>query len=273
MNIAIQFNNSGVTFHAMGQRSDARAMFKAALEVMTIISGNERKDDHAYSCEITKNAFIQNAMNTIQQAQQDIQMNRSESTAPLQDIQMKRSESAAPFSVDAIQPHDFSTPFRHTSHNTSSPFVYQQPFKMKIASSSDDDTSDTIKLMAGAVILYNMALIGHLKWLEKPHANEAIKKVLKFYKMAHDIMQQEKLESSLFHLHLALLNNMGQIEHDLCRYEVARTHMWNMLSAIVHQRASNMPSIRPDDAITDLNLEEFLLNATLLQSPSLARAA
>lgn len=132
--------------------------------------------------------------------------------------------------------------------------------------------------MAVAVVAYNLALVYHLRWLDGPGNRVVLQtEVLKAYEISNRLMNEDSAPCLL--LKAILLNNMGQIHHELGHYELSRAFLDRLINIIRSKNGqiswpdiSKYIIVESDESWEDMK-QDFLLNATFLREPHVAPAS
>ena len=113
------------------------------------------------------------------------------------------------------------------------------------------------------VIMFNLALVHHWRGINL-QGSSFLPKALKLYEMAISLVQRSHFPESNMLL-LGLLNNCGQIHHELAEYSLSTECFKNLKSLLVSGAANS---------VDDKDMQEgFLLNLLFLDAPENAAAA
>lgn len=125
------------------------------------------------------------------------------------------------------------------------------------------------KSTLSCIIMFNLALVHHLRSFEDPSSRTiSLRKAMKLYLSAYEMGQSsdEEVSSIFFHVAMAVLNNAGQIQHEVGNFNKSRRYL---------DELQRLASSLPDSTYHQFNKErsDFILNASLLRPPSRAGAA
>ena len=115
-----------------------------------------------------------------------------------------------------------------------------------------------------AAVVFNIALSHHLIALST-NRSDMLERALKFYEFANSIRQRQ--DASMEIIDLALLNNVGQAQHEFCNYSTAR-ECFDMLTKrlILLKRQGAIRVLEKCDC------NGFVLNS-MMEQPTMAAAA
>ena len=113
-----------------------------------------------------------------------------------------------------------------------------------------------------SVIMFNLALVHHWRGMHFG-VTSLLPKALKLYEMSYSLIQNGATFET-HHLVLALLNNMGQIHHELTQYAQAE-HCFKNLKDLLASGATQV--------LDGPEVQGFLMNIMFLEAPSMAPAA
>lgn len=113
-----------------------------------------------------------------------------------------------------------------------------------------------------SVIMFNLALVHHWRGMRYGLIS-LLPKALRLYEMSYSLIRHGAAFETTY-LHLALLNNRGQIHHELIEYDDADKCFKN-LKDILTSGASQI--------VDGADVHGFLMNIMFLDSPQLAGAA
>lgn len=238
MKIAFQLNNLGVSFLNVGAFDKAQEAFKAAVDLMKCYTSD--KNDRE-----------------VQKASRKI-------------IDKWRLH------CEAETPKILELP----SMPEESCFVAKVAFEIPEAITLSVASKGLADAWESAILLHNLALSLHCTGLQSG-ALTPLSKALKVYELSKKLVtacldsrihtEQTPWETEASHalktqLVMSLLNNMGQIHHQMQEYELAR-HYFDGLSSVLSTRISPFLQAHCPDINT------YYLNAMLLQQPKVAPAA
>eukprot|EP00540_Astrosyne_radiata_P008518 CAMPEP_0116832436 /NCGR_PEP_ID=MMETSP0418-20121206/5891_1 /TAXON_ID=1158023 /ORGANISM="Astrosyne radiata, Strain 13vi08-1A" /LENGTH=240 /DNA_ID=CAMNT_0004461797 /DNA_START=72 /DNA_END=794 /DNA_ORIENTATION=+ len=154
-------------------------------------------------------------------------------------------------------------------------FVSKEAFGLLECCSVQSPTLDTI--WRSSILLHNLALAMHLIGIETGH-HPSLRKALKLYRFskklivayleADDRKESDEVGTTNTRVVMSILNNMGQIHHELQHYDTARDYFDCLTQMLAAHDSTDMK------AKERCNHVGLLLNALLLrQEPSVAAAA
>jgi tetratricopeptide (TPR) repeat protein len=170
-----------------------------------------------------------------------------------------------------------NNPAKHPQHipiesvlvSIDSSFVYKRALRI---SPTDTGPSESTLSEESAAIVYNLALAYHLMGLEG--AASLLEKSLKFYQIAFainvrkgDSSHSNKLTGGVNLINLAILNNSGQINHELLDYAASR-QCFRLLSSRLHL----LSNFGFQGVLEENDCKGFILNL-MLSEPDIAAAA
>lgn len=113
-----------------------------------------------------------------------------------------------------------------------------------------------------ACVMFNLALVHHWRGMHFGMSS-LLPKALQLYELSFSLIQNgANFETQ--HLILALLNNMGQIHHELMQYKNARRCFDNLKEMLIS---------RPASASDGPDVQGFLMNIMFLEAPQMSPAA
>eukprot|EP00542_Grammatophora_oceanica_P015725 CAMPEP_0194032136 /NCGR_PEP_ID=MMETSP0009_2-20130614/5144_1 /TAXON_ID=210454 /ORGANISM="Grammatophora oceanica, Strain CCMP 410" /LENGTH=249 /DNA_ID=CAMNT_0038672487 /DNA_START=63 /DNA_END=812 /DNA_ORIENTATION=+ len=239
---AVELNNEGVTNLEAGRFEEARSTFQSSLMLMKFALKQEGQRALG-SVESTQGAQSQ-------QAPEDSSATSYEwSSNPSEDTPVNGKES----------PIVSCTP-GSTELDLSGPFIYRRALRIYYPTL----TSIPSELIEeSAVVLYNYALAHHLEGT--PSSQD---KARSYYELALTILGGQRVQLSGNHLiETAILNNMGQVCHELCDF-CASQHCFGRLHNVLSTIANSCM-----ESYFDANDWQGLLTNLMLPQPSLAAAA
>lgn len=118
-----------------------------------------------------------------------------------------------------------------------------------------------------ASVMFNLALVHHWRGMHFG-VTSLLPKALKLYEMSFSLIQNGA-NFETHHLILALLNNMGQIHHELMQYKDAKRCFKDLKELLTSSRASASPS----QGVDGPDVQGFLMNIMFLEEPQMAPAA
>lgn len=238
----IDLNNRGVQFLEAGDHELARISFKEALERTTYLLNLKQEAED----RLGRDAFLEQFSIAQDPYCCDENGNCSIQSSPeMRNINQPR-----------IQRVPISTTL--TSRDTGS-FIYSHALMLSRACCTSP-ASDEYCHRESAVIMFNLALVHHWRGMHFG-VTSLLPKALKLYEMSYSLIQNGATFSH--HLVLALLNNMGQIHHELTQYEAAE-HCFKNLKDLL---GGSQIYADGDD------VQGFLMNIMFLEAPGMAPAA
>mmetsp|Transcript_9489 Transcript_9489/g.14584 ORF Transcript_9489/g.14584 Transcript_9489/m.14584 type:complete len:246 (+) Transcript_9489:113-850(+) len=244
MDLAVKFNNIGVELLDGDRNAEASLLFRASLETMLLMS------------QCTEDVPVGNLLNTNKHIMKAQQFLRG-------DLNYLKSQQHS------------STSFYAESSNF---LVFLSRKGMKIIQENvvfhDDDAQENEVL--SAIILYNVALVDHIKHILWPQINSPIYAVQKRYEMALDLLG-DAVVPAFADLQMALINNLGLVKYQLGTYDQSKiyfTTLANMVSEVLNHFDPAVCGNLKVASNEGWSPEEYLLNARTLQlDPQAASAA
>jgi tetratricopeptide (TPR) repeat protein len=294
----ITLNNRGVAHLEAGDHELARIAFKQALERTTYLLNLKREArDYYWSQQTSVPAAISSPANSVfssQQQQQQQQRQRrnhqqheQQQHLPHQHLQQHQSYHQPQHSQQ--QHRQENRPNIHQAQQSHG--QQEQPNhqfnaiqRVRISSSlTSRDIGSFISAHAillsndcctnpldqsychreSACVMFNLALVHHWRGMQFG-LSSLLPKALRLYEMSFSLIQCGTATFDTQHMVLALLNNMGQIHHELLQYKNARQCFKNLKEIL---------TIRATSASDSPDVQGFLLNIMFLEAPQLAPAA
>jgi hypothetical protein len=267
----ISLNNRGVAHLEAGDHELARIAFKEALERTTYLLNLKREARDYYNSQQQQPRQRRNHSQQQQQIHQQQQRQQGES---LQQPQHRQQQNR--------QEHPRST--NQQSQQGQPNYRFNAIQRVRIASSlTSRDIGSFISAHAillsndcctnpldqeychreSSCIMFNLALVHHWRGMQFG-LSSLLPKALKLYEMSFSLIQCGTATFDTQHMILALLNNMGQIHHELLQYKTSRQCFKNLKEILTIRATSSSDS--PD-------VQGFLLNIMFLEAPQLAPAA
>mmetsp|Transcript_17324 Transcript_17324/g.26810 ORF Transcript_17324/g.26810 Transcript_17324/m.26810 type:complete len:305 (-) Transcript_17324:139-1053(-) len=304
MDDIFDFNNLGAMFLTKGNLDDACVMFKGSFVMLKIfleVSLKRRKglmieDDEDFIILqdlLTKNEQFQNANALLVRVRvlEDEKLEKS----------MKDTEEGVGFTSD--QDSDDSSISDSMSYTSTmsegrelqegrersfsegppptqydNPFIYQRPLFVNDHVSFGNYFDEAAKYTS-AVVLYNLALAEHIRWLSGLANSKIIEKIVRLYSQAHKTLQQmQEVSSTAARARLAIVNNLGQLHCEIGNFSAAKEY-FNELHNIVRMHLSQRrlsPCIYTSEEVIyeeHFSIDDFFLNASILLSSLGAAAA
>jgi tetratricopeptide (TPR) repeat protein len=140
-------------------------------------------------------------------------------------------------------------------------FVYSQALHLSVDCCTNPLLHDFCH-RESSVIMFNLALVHHWRGM-RFGLTSLLPKALKLYEMSFSLIQHgASFETTL--LLLALLNNRGQIHHELTEYDDAGKCFKNL---------KDMLTAGASQIVGGPDVQGFLMNIMFLESPTIASAA
>lgn len=237
MNLAIEFNNIGVDYLGQeGSRLDeAKVFFLGAAVAMEWLALSDSSHD-ALLLAMRGNKFFQDALKLAR---------ASCNVSP--DVAIKKSDCAT--DADACY------------------YVYCHG--MKVHNYITEYDLDDKQHMISAIIVYNLALLYHLSYLQGPPKVQLINKSLEAYNVSLDLVRHVD-KASMVDLCIVLLNNIGLIHQELRQYELATDIIERTLTIVVRMAPFITDKVT---LIKEGEFPEMCLNIHMLHEPLCAFAA
>lgn len=147
-------------------------------------------------------------------------------------------------------------------------FVYKRALLMVPSENSVDDATRNNDMEFGeesSAIVYNLALSYHLMGLSA-NRSDILERAMNFYSICNNIRKANN-GGKMDIIDLALLNNVGQAQHEFCNYSTAR-ECFDLLTKRL-QLLNNHGMIA---LLERCDCDGFVLNA-MLEEPTMAAAA
>mmetsp|Transcript_7733 Transcript_7733/g.11119 ORF Transcript_7733/g.11119 Transcript_7733/m.11119 type:complete len:305 (-) Transcript_7733:148-1062(-) len=158
------------------------------------------------------------------------------------------------------------------------PFIYQRPLFVN-DHVSFGNYFDEVAKHTSAVVLYNLALAEHIRWLSGLANSKTIEKITRLYSQAHKTLQQmQEVSRTVTRARLAISNNLGQLHCELGNFSTAKEYfdeLHNIVQMHLSERRSS-PCINPSEEVIyeeHYSMDDFFLNSSILLSSLGAAAA
>lgn len=150
------------------------------------------------------------------------------------------------------------------------PFVYRRAIVIVTDSTHWYDNDQQYTNMEynyaeeSSAIVFNLALSCHLFALSE-NRSEILQRAVKFYEIANEIRQKNCLHMDI--IDLALINNVGQAQHEFCNYGLACQCFGMMLNRLKVLNNEGLVYM-----LSQCDRDGFLMNG-MLEQPTIAAAA
>jgi tetratricopeptide (TPR) repeat protein len=250
----IDLNNKGVRYLEAGDHERARIAFKEALERTTYLLNLKHEAEELVEMGADQEeAFASFPMCESRSNSLD------EIEEPLYDGD-DYSASTNSSRRDAIERVPISTSMT-SDKQESGPFIYSHALLMSTECCANPVEQEFCH-RESAVIMFNLALVHHWRGMHFG-LTSLLPKALKLYEMSFSLIQNEAAFETE-HIVLGLLNNMGQLNHELASYQEA---------ARCFKELKEMLTAGASQVVDGPDVQGFLMNIMFLEAPNLAAAA
>mmetsp|Transcript_30158 Transcript_30158/g.44569 ORF Transcript_30158/g.44569 Transcript_30158/m.44569 type:complete len:265 (-) Transcript_30158:549-1343(-) len=261
--IIIDLNNRGVGSLEQGDHERARIHFKEALERTTYLLNlkHEAEELMEMGCD-QEEAFASLPICT-RGGQHEAAVSDEDASVQSDDTSCNSSlpsRSPPPRRQNYIERVSISTALGSSS-TENGPFIYSHALLMSRDCCTDPLEQDFCH-RESAVIMFNLALVHHWRGMHFG-LTSLLPKALKLYEMSFSLIQNGAAFETE-HIVLGLLNNMGQINHELTDYQEAE-RCFKELKEMLTAGASQV--------VDGPDVQGFLMNIMFLEAPQLAPAA
>jgi tetratricopeptide (TPR) repeat protein len=244
---AVKLTNKGTSLLVSGQEDRAIKEFKTALEIMAKSGLSGRHPNLAVPTQDSQRAY-----------------DSFDGAKALSSLAGKSAEQPPSYASPVRLP----SPLAATGGEHSSFFVYSHALKVNI--SGGMYCAEGMDILISAIIIFNMALLYHLKGIRENAASKHHAKSMRLYNMSLDLLKNLNNNSS-YHEDVALLqvacwNNMSHISYEQADFDTALLQLSEL------QWLLCMMDVRPDHFTAD-DMQLFMLNGMLMRALSSARAA
>jgi tetratricopeptide (TPR) repeat protein len=243
---AVKLTNEGTSLLVFGQEDRAINEFTTALEIMAKSGLSDRHPNRAPAPQDS------------QQRAYSFDANASSSLAG------KSAEHPPRYASPVRLPN----PPAATGGDHSSFFVYRHALKVNI--SGGMDSAKDMDIVISAIIIFNMALLYHLKGIRENTASKYHAKSMRLYNMSLELLKNLDNNSShhedVVLLQVACWNNMSHISYEQADFDRALLQLSEL------QWLLCMMAVRPNHFTAD-DMQRFMLNGMLLRALSTAPAA
>jgi len=261
--LAIESNNAAAYILKKGDRDEAMTLLSVAIEAMS------RQLNADITTFLRNNEEAQRAIDLITKVRQD--PNSQELNC-----HVETPKKHFPVTVQTNFP------------SKSDGFVYNQALTIQPSFISNfDGQEEALRCILSSVMVFNLALVHHLAYLEGPGHKDLLDALKKLYKMA-DRLSDECLRDHLddkyilLDLRIALLNNSAVVYHDLCQYDRSKYYLRKL--ALCIRYGSYLKKTSKGKCISNINgnkvsviegefRQHLAMNVMYLKEPSIAGAA
>jgi len=268
IHVVVDLNNRGVSYLEAGDHEMARISFKEALERTTYLLNLKQEAEERFGREglIAQYGLPpqRHQQSSVSSSSSSCSISLSSSSTSCRNnglAERMASSCSLTESMQVEEPAIRRVPISTslTSRDTGC-FIYSHALLLT-GPVCDIPTAEEYCHRESAVIMFNLALVHHWRGMHFG-VTSLLPKALKLYEMSFSLLQNGATFET-HHLILALLNNMGQIHHELTNYREAEECFRNLKQLLA----------QGNGRVEGPEVQGFLMNIMFLEAPGMAPAA